>query len=213
MAQHHTTEDVFSCAACGEDYSRATAVSECRICHRSFCEECINNEGVCVPCETAQGETRDSKKVKPMQQMKEQRERIASAIKDWRVLEKRSAESIEETKAQCKQPLVCLLMEIMENDARMHEKLQDFIVGSLEQHPIELSLDEIGEMVELMRHHTQIKTQMVERAEEALSLLTDKSLKIQEFLLRVLLADEKKHKEMLDGIEKVRSSLYPYWSH
>lgn len=213
MAQHLTTEKTFSCAACGEDYRHASAVPECRICHRSFCEECINSEGICVSCDTAQLGPQSAKKVKPMGQMKKQHERIASVIKDWRVLDKRSAESIGEIKARCKNPLVCLLMEIMEHDSRMHEKLQDFIVGSLEQHPIELSPDEIGEMVELMRHHTQIKTQMVEKTEEVLSLLTDKSLKIQEFLSRVLLADEKKHKEMLDGIEKVKSSLYPYWSH
>jgi len=43
-------ESSFSCSACGLDYSRETAVKECRICHRAHCEECISEEGLCVPC-------------------------------------------------------------------------------------------------------------------------------------------------------------------
>jgi hypothetical protein len=41
----------FDCSACGKDYDRASAVSECRMCHRAFCAECIDDQGVCVPCE------------------------------------------------------------------------------------------------------------------------------------------------------------------
>jgi hypothetical protein len=44
-------EQKFECAACGKDYDREMAVLECRMCHRTFCEECIGPEGTCVPCE------------------------------------------------------------------------------------------------------------------------------------------------------------------
>jgi hypothetical protein len=45
-----STEQSFECVACAEDYSRETAVKECRICHRTSCVECISEEGICVPC-------------------------------------------------------------------------------------------------------------------------------------------------------------------
>jgi len=41
----------FSCAACGDEYAREVAVNECRVCHRTFCDECISEEGFCIPCE------------------------------------------------------------------------------------------------------------------------------------------------------------------
>jgi hypothetical protein len=145
--------------------------------------------------------------------MKEQNERFSSTLKDWKLLEKQSAESIGQVKAKCGNPLICLVMEIIENDARMHERIQEFIVSSLERQPLELSPNEIGEIVELIRNHTRIKAQMVEKTEEMLGLLKDKSLRVQEFLVKTLLEDERKHKEMLEGIEKVRSVLYPYWAH
>jgi len=40
----------FVCAACGAEYDRETAVAECRMCHRSYCEECLDEKGFCVPC-------------------------------------------------------------------------------------------------------------------------------------------------------------------
>lgn len=41
---------MFNCAACGEDYDRESTVSECRMCHRSYCDQCIDENGICVPC-------------------------------------------------------------------------------------------------------------------------------------------------------------------
>lgn len=44
-------KEQFECAACGEVLEHAISVSECRICNRTYCKECINEEGLCVPCE------------------------------------------------------------------------------------------------------------------------------------------------------------------
>ena len=68
--------------------------------------------------------------------MKAQRERITSTIRNWESIEKQSAEAIEQVKAKCANPLICLVMDIIANDARMHEKLQELIVGSLEREPL-----------------------------------------------------------------------------
>jgi len=43
-------EGKFACAACGAEYDRETAVVECRMCHRAYCEECLDEKGFCVPC-------------------------------------------------------------------------------------------------------------------------------------------------------------------
>ncbi|MGA2935898.1 MAG: hypothetical protein ABSF52_02200 [Syntrophobacteraceae bacterium] len=145
--------------------------------------------------------------------MREQYEQIASTMTDWRLLEQRSAESIEKVKAKCGNPLICLMMDIIENDARIHERLQELIISSLQSQPITLSLDEVGEVIELIREHTRIKGEMIQKTESVLDQLNDKSLRIQEFLLKTIIADEKKHKEMLEGVEKIRQGLYPYWPH
>ncbi|HYA43102.1 MAG TPA: hypothetical protein VEF34_17500 [Syntrophobacteraceae bacterium] len=54
MPMNIASKEQFVCAACGSDYDRETAVHECRVCHRSYCEECIDEQGICVPCREEQ---------------------------------------------------------------------------------------------------------------------------------------------------------------
>jgi len=144
---------------------------------------------------------------------REQEQRIVSTIREWGLLEEESSESIEQVKARCSNPLVFLVMDIIENDVGLHKRLQEFIVNSLEHEPLTLSPDEVDEVIELIRNHTRLKARMVEKVEQTMEMTKDKSLGIQVFLLKTLLADEKKHKEMLEGIEKLMQGLYPYWPH
>ncbi len=71
----------------------------------------------------------------------------------------------------------------------------------------------MDEVIGLMRNHIRLKARMVEKVEKTMEIAKDKSLGIQKFLLKTLLADEKKHKERLEDIEKVMQGLYPYWPH
>ncbi len=50
MATNFPPRGEFACAACGAEFARQTAVPECRVCHRSYCEECLDEQGMCVPC-------------------------------------------------------------------------------------------------------------------------------------------------------------------
>jgi hypothetical protein len=50
MATHFTPRGEFACAACGAEFAREVAVHECQVCHRSYCEECLDEQGLCVPC-------------------------------------------------------------------------------------------------------------------------------------------------------------------
>lgn len=43
-------KDQFECKACGLDFDRETAVNECRRCHRNYCDACLDDNGLCVPC-------------------------------------------------------------------------------------------------------------------------------------------------------------------
>ena len=43
-------ENIFDCQACGYDFDRESNVDDCRKCHESFCNECVDSEGKCVSC-------------------------------------------------------------------------------------------------------------------------------------------------------------------
>jgi len=43
-------KDKFDCRSCGYDFERESEVSDCRKCHDSYCDRCVDNEGNCVSC-------------------------------------------------------------------------------------------------------------------------------------------------------------------
>jgi len=145
--------------------------------------------------------------------MKETNQKIVDQIRGWRDLDNKSASLIEETIARCDHPVVCTVMEIIRRDAELHSRVVDLIVESMERRPLTMSLDQFGEVVGLIQKHLEVKEQMAKAMDETLSLAKDKSLGIQRFLLTYVLEDERKHQAMLQGIEQVKRTLYPYWPH
>jgi hypothetical protein len=145
--------------------------------------------------------------------IREQRHKIISIITDWESIERESSESIEKVKARGSNPLVRLVMDILANDARLHRRVQEFLLNSLEREPLTLSPDEVGDVIELIRDHARRKAQTVERVQNILGKTEDRSLGIQKFLLESLLVDEKKHEKLLERIKDVMQGPYPYWPH
>lgn len=43
-------EEKFDCMACGYDFERESNMQECRKCHDTYCDQCIDSKGACVPC-------------------------------------------------------------------------------------------------------------------------------------------------------------------
>jgi len=145
--------------------------------------------------------------------MKEQHEKFREAVAMLREKDMESASLVREMKADCANPLICLVMDIIEHDAVIHARIEEAIAQSLEGQAMSFTPEEIGEVIALIRKHVNLKTQAAAAAEETLGEVTDKSLGLQTFLMRGLVADEKKHRDLLEGIERVRSHLYPYWAH
>ena len=50
MEHNPSAKEKFACAACGIDFGRETAVAECRMCHRAYCDQCLDEKGFCVAC-------------------------------------------------------------------------------------------------------------------------------------------------------------------
>jgi len=40
----------YRCTACGEHYVGSLALKTCEACRTVECHDCVNREGVCVPC-------------------------------------------------------------------------------------------------------------------------------------------------------------------
>jgi len=141
---------------------------------------------------------------------KELQEKILKTMKTWQKVEDASVDSTGQVMAQTDNPIIQLVMEIIQNDSKTHHRVQQLIADSLEKEALSLTPEEMGEIWDKIEKHIQIEKKMVEHVEEALQALKGKKMIVQEYLLSYLLDDERKHDKLLDSFNKIKSGLYPY---
>jgi hypothetical protein len=141
---------------------------------------------------------------------KEVQEQLVNSMKHWQKIEDRSVESTGQVIAKTDNPLIRLVMEIIQRDSQMHHRVQQFIIDTLENKPVSLTPEEMGSISEMIDNHLKIEEQMVELVDKALTDIRDKKMIVQEYLLNFLVEDEKKHAAMLHALDKVKKGMYPY---
>ncbi len=141
---------------------------------------------------------------------KEIQEQIVSNMKRWQKIENASVASTGQIIEKTNNPVVRMVMEIIQRDSQFHYRVQEFIADSLQSKAVALSPDELGEVWDLIEKHILLEKKTVELAEEALTALKGKKMLVQEYLLNYLLHDEEKHNKVLNELEKIKGGMYPY---
>jgi gamma-glutamyl phosphate reductase len=108
-----------------------------------------------------------------------------------------------------KNPLVRLVMEIIQRDSQMHYHVQEFIVESLESKAISLTPEELNDVWTMIEEHIKLEEKSVELANEAIQALRGRKLVVQEYLLDYLRLDEQKHDKILETLSTIKKGMIP----
>ena len=141
---------------------------------------------------------------------KELQEKVVSNMKRWQKIEDTSVASTGQIIEKTDNPIVRLVMEIIQRDSQMHHRVQGLIMDSLERQTISLSPDEIGEVWGMIEKHIEIEKSTVALAKQAIEALKPTKMIVQQYLLGYLLEDEEKHNNLLAGLENIKRNMYPY---
>ncbi|MBN1212148.1 MAG: hypothetical protein JXA92_06175 [candidate division Zixibacteria bacterium] len=141
---------------------------------------------------------------------KEIQKAIVDNMKRWQKIENASVASTGKVIDKTDNPVVRLIMEVIQRDSQFHYRVQEMIADSLETKTITLTPDDLGEVWEMIEKHIELEKKTVELAEEALKSLKGKKMVVQEYLLNYLLEDEKKHNLVLDHLGIIKKGMYPY---
>jgi hypothetical protein len=150
---------------------------------------------------TWRGRTMSTKKIQ---------EKIVDNMRRWQKIENASVVSTGKVMERTKNPLVRLVMEIIQRDSQMHYHVQEFIVESLESKAISLTPEELKDVWTMIEEHIKLEETSVELAEEALQALRGRKLVAQEYLLDYLRLDEQKHDKILENLSTIKKGMYPY---
>ena len=141
--------------------------------------------------------------------MKELQEQIVSKMKEWQRIENGSLVSTSAVMEKTENPLVRLVMEIIQRDSVIHYAIQQWIVESIEEGTTILTYNELNRVWEMVERHIDMEKRMVASAEEMLALISGKKMVLYEYLLNFLLEDERKHTHLLERLEGIKKGFLP----
>lgn len=137
-------------------------------------------------------------------------EKIVSNMRKWRKVENATISATSSIMEKTDNPVVRLVMEIIQHDSQMHYRVQEIIADSLETKALTLNPDELAEIWDMVEEHIKMEQHSVDLALECLEGLKGKKMIVQEYLLNYLKVDEEKHNKLLEDLEKIKGGMYPY---
>ena len=151
------------------------------------------------------------KKKKATKSRKQVQQDLVANMKSWRKVEIASIASTGRVMEETENPIVRLVMEIIQRDSHMHYRVQGFIADSLEGKAVSLTPDEVSAVWGLIEDHIKLERKTLKLATDALeSIAGAKGMLIQSYLLEYLKEDEKKHDLLLDRLGEIQKGMYPY---
>ncbi len=142
---------------------------------------------------------------------KEAQEHLVKNMRNWQKVENSAVASTGAIIEKTDNPIIRLVMEIIQRDSQMHYRIQDLIADTLEGKTIALNPDEVGKIWDMVEKHIELEKKTVDLAQSSLAATEGKKgLIVQRYLLEYLLKDEQKHDELLANLEAVKKDMYPY---
>jgi hypothetical protein len=140
---------------------------------------------------------------------KEVQEGLVTNMRKWQKIEDASVSSTGQIMEKTDNPLVRLIMEIIQRDSQMHYRVQEFIADSIELKAVSLTSDELAKVWDMIERHIDLEKKTVEIAEQAISALKgQQGMVVQEYLLSYLLQDERKHNDLLSHMDNIKRGIY-----
>jgi len=134
-------------------------------------------------------------------------ERVANMIKvlrEWQAIERRSMNDMSEIIEQSRNPLVRMIMTIIQHDSLMHHQVEQFLVDSLTEQDVPLSRDDLAEIWEKIEEHDKLEKKTIDLARK----LRDEAWSpIHRQLLDYLLTDEQKHDSLIAQLDEVKRGM------
>jgi hypothetical protein len=141
---------------------------------------------------------------------KELQKELVSNMKSWQQLENATIVVTGQVMEKTNNPIIHLIMEIIQRDSQMHYRVQEWVANSLESKTVSLTPEELGAVWETIERHIELEKKSVEIAEQVIASLKGKSMVVQTYLLNYLVEDERKHTNLLSSLNNIKIKMYPY---
>jgi hypothetical protein len=139
---------------------------------------------------------------------KERQAKLVQVLNAWQAIESRSIAQCGDIADRTRNPVIRLVMEIIRRDSAMHHRVQQFVIDSIEKEAVSLTVEDLEGVWGAIESHIEAEREterLVAQAREALAGTKDV---VQQYLLAYLAVDERKHDELLDGLNLIKRGMY-----
>jgi rubrerythrin len=134
----------------------------------------------------------------------ENTEKLVKTMREWQGLERQAIETTTKIMEKTDNLLIRQFMEIIRNDSVQHHRVQQFIIDSLTRQSVVLSHEDLAKIWEEIEAHDKLEKKTIQMASE---LKEECGFFVQRALLEYLIADEKKHDLILQGLEDFKKNM------
>jgi len=145
--------------------------------------------------------------------MKKNLEALERDMERWQSLETAGVAQTSRIMEQTENPLVSLVLEIIQRDSHVHRRVQQVVRDSLANDTVTLTPDDLGTIWDGIKTHIAMERESIEIATRSLEKLREGQARgylVQQYLIAYMLEDEKKHDKMLSDLELLKRNMYPY---
>ena len=132
---------------------------------------------------------------------RELQQQLIANLREWQKLENAQITLTGSVLEETSNPIVSVVMEIIQRDSQMHHRVQQLIIDSLESEVVGMEAADVALVRDQLHTHLEMEKETVRLALENLEALAGKDLVVQEFLMEFLRRDEEKHRDLLTALE------------
>ena len=131
-------------------------------------------------------------------------------MQEWQKVENAGIASTARIMEKTRNPVVRLVMEIIQRDSMTHHDVQQLIINSLTTDAIHLTPEELAEVWKMIEEHVKLEKKTIEIGQRVIGRIEGSYLTVQQYLLEYLLEDEAKHTNLLNRMDEIKRHMYPY---
>lgn len=139
---------------------------------------------------------------------REKQESLVTVLKAWQRIETRSMAQSAAIMEKTRNPVIRMIMEIIQRDSGLHHQVQQFIIDSMESRAVSLTVDDLEHVWAALETHIEAERKTGELVAAARKALAGTRNVVPQFLLSYLASDEEKHDLLLEDLALIKRGMY-----
>jgi predicted patatin/cPLA2 family phospholipase len=139
---------------------------------------------------------------------RQKQESLVTVLRAWQRIETRSMAQSAAIMEKTRNPVIRMIMEIIQHDSALHHQVQQFIIDSQESRAVSLTVDDLEHVWAALETHIEAERKTGELVVAARKALAGTRNVVPQFLLSYLASDEEKHDLLLEDLALIKRGMY-----